>query len=415
MADGYWDGLNLPAIWNKVQHENACTGADRVLSWDSLSQEVRDQHTRLLKAKENLAAVWPPAHNTSAQVFLRYMDGLAASMQQTLTRAEDTRAGLRGIIEAIGAAQAKIQPLVEVRDNATHDIIPRWADHAEDEYDEKARQAMREAEAAIADHSTQIQPPTLFRMGGMIEEPSEEIPIDGGESTYAGGGGATGGNGGIVNGGSGLGALHATPIPVEVPHGPPSAPAPVVIPADTGTGGPPGRVQGGGPDLAGVMPLTPAPGTPPAAGPLSPATGVMPGGGAVPGGGALGLVPGMAVGAGGSAMGGMPAPFGGRATPVSRQAVPVRTAMPSGAVIGGGGAPGRTGPAGATRSGRAAGPSVVQPTAGNRGRNGGADGETVDGTADQSWEVLQGVAPVIEPDTRPARHDPGPGVIGLSR
>ncbi|UQU63435.1 hypothetical protein COUCH_31155 [Couchioplanes caeruleus] len=412
MADGYWDRQNLPAIWDKLRHENACTGADRVLGWDSLTQEVRDQHSRLLKAKENLAAVWPPASNTSAQVFLRHMDGLATSMQQTLTRAEDTRAGLRGIIEALGAAQAKIQPLVEVRDNAANDIIPRWADHAEDEYDEKARQAMREAEAAIADHSTQIQPPSLFTLKANDQE-SSEVPIDDGSTTYAGGNGAASGHGAGSSSGSGVGHLQATPRPIEVPH---------TLPPDSGSGAVPPDIgsdpsPGGGPDLAGVIPLTPAPGTPPGAGVAGPLPGgtTLPGGGlpgaAVGGGGLIGLAPGMRAGAG--SVGGTPAPLGGRAAPAARQPVSVRTAMPSGTVIGGNGAPGRTG-GGAGRPGRTGGQPVVQPAA-NRGRKEPAGSETIGGSPDQPWEVLHGVAPVIEPDTRPADHNPGPGVIGLTR
>jgi hypothetical protein len=35
--------------------------------------------------------------------------------------------------------------------------------------------------------------------------------------------------------------------------------------------------------------------------------------------------------------------------------------------------------------------------------------------ADERWETLEGVTPVIVANTAPIRHDPGPGVIGIDR
>lgn len=414
MGGADWNAYNLPAIWSMLEHENACSGADRVLSWDSLAQDVRAQHRRLLKAGEDLAAVWSPAANASAAVFLRRMDQLAASMNQTLTRAEDTRAGLRGIMEAISEAQAAIQPYVEVRKEVSDDLIPRWADHAEDEYDDKARQAMRSAEAAIADHKTQIQPPTLYDPRNPVEGPGGDIP--GGDGTTSGAGSGTRGAGGSgTPGGSDAGSVRATPVPVPVPHDPPASDRnPELISGGTGSGAPGTSGHGGGgAELAGVLPLPsavqPSPGvvaTPPGLpGSMVPGGGVP---GAVIGGGVLGLTPG--VGAGG-AVGGMGAPmlpFGGKPAAPGRQAVSMRTAMPSGTVIG-------ANKAGAGGRSVTAQPLPNQAAPQNRSRRGAADDDSIEGKADQTWDVDQGVAPVIEPDRRKPRHDPGPGVIGLSR
>ncbi|WP_199513836.1 hypothetical protein [Nucisporomicrobium flavum] len=412
-----WDAYNLPAIWSMLKGENACTGADRVLSWEGLAHDVRVQHRRLLDAKESLAAVWPPDKNASARVFLDRMDLLAASMNDTLTRAEDTRAGLRGILEALGAAQAEVQPWVEVRQNASGDIIPRFVDHAEDEYDEKARKAMRRAEAAIADHSTQIQPPQLYKATPSRGEPLQEFPDD--EPNDGAGGPGAGTSAGLGN------SSGARPVPVEVPHHPPvpdrfpdhgptdAAPQPGIVP--TG-GGLPG--SSGGPDLAGVLPT---PSTVPVtggSGTIPSGAGTLPGGVGASGGlfggaGPFGVPPGAFPGGGG----GTALPLGRGAAQPGRQAVPVRSAMPSGTVIGGpstGGRPGATGRTASSGRGRA-GQQIGQQTAANRARRGATAEESHDGVADQTWEVLDGVPPVIAPDTRPARHDPGPGVIGLSR
>ncbi|MEV8507945.1 hypothetical protein AB0368_24425 [Actinoplanes sp. NPDC051475] len=415
MAGANWDAYNLPAIWSMLKQENACTGADRVLSWDGLAHDVRTQHRRLLDASESLAAVWSPDKNASARIFLERMNVLAESMAHTLTRAEDTRAGLRGILEALSEAQAAVQPWVEVRQEVSDDLIPRWADHAEDEYDDKARQAMRKAEAAIADHSTQIQPPELYdpgrRRGG------SDQPIGGdGTGTDGHGTGSSDGSGSHASAGS----VRATPISVPVPHDPPVE---TRIPGSggelpLGTGPSTADSRGTGIDLAGVLP---APSTVPApvAGPGIPPVAAAPGGlggGALPGsviggGGLFGVTPGM--GTGGALT---PVPLGGGA-PRGRQAVPVRTAMPSGTVLG---APstGARSPSAARGGGvggrGTAGQPLAQTAPGQRGRRSDAVSESIDGKADQAWDVLHGVEPVIAPDTRPARHDPGPGVIGLS-
>ena len=419
-----WDAYNLPAIWSMLKQENACTGADRVLSWEGLAHDVRTQHRRLLDAKESLAAVWSPTKNASADVFLERMATLADSMQHTLTRAEDTRAGLRGVLEALSEAQMAIQPWVEVRQIASDDLIPRWADHAEDEYDEKARQAMRKAEAAIADHKTQIQAPELYDPRDARGGSGDEIP---GGDTPAGSGSGSDSGSGSLGGSASTSQVRATPIPVPVPHDPPSE---VRLPgrADgNGIGGvDPGPLTGGsggtGIDLAGVLPTPSSP--PGASGALVPPgalpSGAGPGAGAVPGaviggGGLFGLGAGAGAGVGGGG-GAAPVPLG-RGGSAGRQAVPVRTAMPSGTILGvpnAGAGPSTTARGGAGGRGTVGQPfGQMPPNA--RGRQAASDSELIQGAADQAWDVAHGADPVSAPDTRPVRHVRGRGVNGCSR
>ena len=63
MAGANWDNYNLPAIWAMLEPDNVCTGADKVLAWDSLATSVRDQHKRLQAAGQKLADAWPPEKN----------------------------------------------------------------------------------------------------------------------------------------------------------------------------------------------------------------------------------------------------------------------------------------------------------------------------------------------------------------
>ncbi|MFG1609970.1 hypothetical protein [Actinoplanes sp. NPDC049265] len=391
-----WGNYNLPALWNMIQHENSCTGADRVLDWQNLAQSVRDQHRRLLKSREELAAAWPPGTNESATVFFQYLDKLASSMDDTLIRAETTRVGLHGVIEAIAKAQTTIRPLLEQRAAVADDIVPRFVDHAEDEYDEKAQQAMAEAEKTIGEHLHQIQTPQIFTMGGSVDDERDWNPdTDEGSDNGSGSGSGSG------MGSSGA-ALQAHPIPVTVPNDPPYIEGrPGDVPSSVGTVTPPGTLppSNSGVDLAGV--ITPgSTGLPPntigAPGLATPAT--LGGGstGMPLGSGALGMMPGLGAGAGMPLMG----PTGRAGAGVGRGPVPMRQGMPSGAVIGG--QPGGRGT-----------PGQLMPGQNGRSASGDSEEELLPGgEADQLWGVDKGVAPIITPDNSVARHDPGPGVIG---
>jgi hypothetical protein len=389
MTDVDWARYNLPAIWSLISDVDVCTGSDRVLAWDGLATTMRDQHQRLLTAADGLAAVWPPEKNDSARFFLQQVSGLADSMQETLQKAEDTRAGLQGVIEAFSTAQTKVRDLASGRQGVSNDWMPRFIDHAEDKYDEHAQAAMREAESAIQDHGSQIQAPSLFQMGEQI---------DGGGHHLTDGSGQTAGSSPSESGRRGL---RATPRPVPV-HSDPSGVFPD-SPANFGSDAA-GSGSSDGPVLSGVTPTIPGsgglPGAPigggPGAGLGLPPNGSL-GGGTAP----LGVLP---FGTGDGFVGGLP----GRAGSGARRPVSVRRAMPSGAVIG---EVDRSG--GATRGAA----SSVMPMGASGGR--GADRRNKDGAvggqADHQWETHHGVAPVIGPATAEARHDPGPGVIGLDR
>lgn len=411
MSEVDWGRYNLPAIRSLISDVDVCAGADRVLAWEGLATTVRDQHQRLLQAADHLAAVWPPGDNDSALEFQRQVKGLADSMQETLTRAEDTRAGLNGVIQAFSTAQQRVRDLAAGREGVSNDWMPRFIDHAEDKYDEQAQSAMRAAEAAISDHTTQIKPPSLFQMRTGIGDDGHHLTD--GESN---------GSQPASAGGDSRSGLRATPVPVPVEKDP--AGVSPDSPARFGSGGaggtdPSGSGQGSGaagfsdgPVLSGLTPAS-QPGTGISA-PLiggAPSTGIggllpnSPGGnsplppGTVPFGGGL---PGGVGAFGGGLISGPSAPGSG-----PRRPVPIRRAMPSGAVIGE--SAGRNAGAGSGGAG------AVPTGGGGRGAGRRASDGVIDGQVDQVWATDEGVAPVIKPETSDVRHDPGPGVIGLDR
>jgi hypothetical protein len=391
MAGANWDNYNLPAIWAMLEPDNVCTGADKVLAWDSLATSVRDQHKRLQAAGQKLADAWPPEKNDSAKIFLTQIDILLDSMQETMNAAASTHAGLRGVMAAISKAQADVRELGAGRESVSTDLMPRFIDHAEDEYDAKAQQAMREMESAIADHTKQITAPSLFTMKpGSNHGPG--IPDQ---------------HGGSVNGAGST--VRATPVEVPVPHDP-VLPEPVTGAGagESGVGSRSGSdpTLGIGPGLSGVAAAPPPPALTGPATTLGLPTTAGPGAGGLPGGAPIGvgLLPGGGGGGFGSGMPGMP---GGRAAVGSRRAVSMRRGLPAGAVLGEGGLAG----------GRGVGVGQM-PVGGPAGRRGGQreQGESsIGGEADERWATAEGVAPVIAPDNSVIRHDPGPGVLGFDR
>jgi hypothetical protein len=388
-----WSRYNLPAIWGLVADVDVCDGADRVLAWDGLASAVRDQHKRLLAAADSLAAVWPPAKNDSASEFQRQVQGLADSMQETLAKAENTKAGLNGVVQAFSTAQAKIRDLASGREGVSNDWMPRFVDHAEDKYDEHAQAAMRDAEAAIGDHSAQIQAPSLYQLTvGGTDETREKLPPGGG------------GSGGSASG-SARPALQARPIPVDVPSDPSS-----MIPVQSASSDTDPGVSGAttGPVLSGMAPPTTMPSNDPGGLPLTPSGGSLTPSPPIGPGGASGapvLLPVGGSGSGGiSGFGGLPGRGAGGG---NRQRLSIRKAMPSGAVIG------AESEHGVGTGGGLAG--AMPMGAGASGRSRGRSGHSLDGDVHQQWETKEGVAPVIKPDTKPVQHDPGPGVIGFNR
>jgi hypothetical protein len=423
-----WSRYNLPAIYGMMQGENDCRRADRVKSWESITEAVRDQHRRLTAASTELAAVWS-TKTESAQAFQRQLSGLALSMEETLKCAEDTRIGYRDVVNTLGEASAKLFKLSEGRAKVSDDLIPRAIDGAEDEYDEKAQQLMAEAEAAVAVQSANIKAPSLFVMAAPERDKSEDIGDPPAGQPFTTGS-----------------SIQATPVPVPIPHDPVQlepgngAGSGVGVGAGAGGGASTDPSLGVGPGLSGVTP-TPPPATLPGPTTITPGQPLAPGtpglpspiGGGPFGGTPIGPVPGTT---GLGVLPGLGGPGGRGGAGAGRQAVPMRQGLPSGAVIGqspmgaggrgvaGGGAAGRgaagggaagRGAAGRGAAGRGAQGQMPMGTAGNRGRRADGEDSTIDGNPDERWEVYEGVAPVIEPDVTPARRDPGPGVFGIDR
>lgn len=382
-----WQAYNTPRLWAMVAGEDNPDAWRQVAAWGSLAGTVNDARNRLVRARESLAAAWPPETNASADAFINEFDTLIKSMEYAKQDADSTASGLANILEALRQAKNEIEPLYAQYREKSDDLVPDWWDKAEDEIDEKARQHMITAESVVQRYVPELKVPTPYETKPVVlVNPGKEI------GTTSGGG--TGGSGG--SGGSGLGAGagaggSAFPLPHDpVPPLPGQAPT---IPDGTATVPPPGGI-----DLAGGA----TPVAPPAVPPVGGAPGGVPpviGGGPVPGSAPLlPPMPGVIGGGGGTGgarppLGGTPGTIGGGAVPPgglasgrpTTRATPGagRGVLPSGAVIGesvagrtGGGAAGRAGAPGMSSAAGRAGAGSARPGStglpGASGRGGSA-------------------------------------------
>ena len=462
-----WAAYNTPRLWSMVANEDDGPGRQQVSAWRTLAGSVRSQRAALLTARADLVSAWPPEDNESSAAFVQELDILIARLDTASADADSTASGLDNILTAIQKAKTQIQPLWEDYKDKSDDLVPRWWDNAEDEIDEKARQAMVGAENAVSDSVAQLKVPEKYQLtiyDWSDEEGSGEASAKAATTSRSTGSTSSG--------------INAT-----VPHEPPP-PLPgqdATVPdagqqgGDSGTGGGSvggigagvggsagaGGSVGGGPDLAGV--ITPGqspvlPGGLPSSGGALPAP-VPSGGGGLP---TSPIVPGLLPTGGGG-----PISRTGRAARGGTIRPSTRTGL-SGSVIGetstGGGGVGRNGvvPLGTTggrgasggragrgsrvrgisevegaggartgsRAGRVPRPSWLpdEPVGPNRnagasagmagampgrvGRRAHGDDDQLGFDPDDPWEVAEGVDPVITPARDDARHDPGPNVIG---
>ena len=465
-----WGAFNTPRLWAMVSDEDDPDAWRQVAAWSEVAGAVQQHRTRLVEARDALAAAWPPEQNGAAQAFVTELNTLIARMDTARADADTTATGLAGILEALRTAKNQLEPLYEQYKDKNSDWVPNWWDNAEDDIDKRAREQMIKAEQTVEQHVTQLKVPDQYTMdprgGRTIDDPPPSSGTGSGSTSSSGGSGST------------------STFSVPVPHDPvPPLPGQDPIAPD-GTGGSFGPDDGSGspgsggtgsagPGLAGVItppgaspPVVnpPSTGGPPGGGPGpsviggSPLPAVFPGlgsgGGSQPGAGFKGVPP---AGAGpkgvppaGAGLKGVPpageGPGGGyaRGRPVS-----TRGALPSGAVIGesvGGGArgAGRPGVGGASGRGLSGRPTGERPTgargggkptppswlreeegrggrpgSGALGTPGGSGRRRGDGGPDQPrfdpdnpWQVAEGVDPVIVPAEENDSHDPGPNVIG---
>jgi hypothetical protein len=106
-----WEAFNTPRIWAMVADEDNAESWKQIAALGAMADTVRDQHGRLLAARETLIAAWPPETNPGARTLVSHVDTLLANMADTQAKADDNAAHLGHVLETLRHTKSKIEPL----------------------------------------------------------------------------------------------------------------------------------------------------------------------------------------------------------------------------------------------------------------------------------------------------------------
>ncbi|GHJ49193.1 hypothetical protein Cs7R123_65350 [Catellatospora sp. TT07R-123] len=306
----FWGAFDVPRMWDSVRTEDDPDAWKQVQGWESLGQLLAEHHDRLAGMRNSLIEVWDPARSRAADEFFKFLDKLIDTMGENAYASVGNARGLDGVLTALKTAKEKVSPLKEQWDSVTSDWLPEWWDHAAGKLNDQARQAMTDAETAVADHRRRMIIPQPYEFREAQSRPRDEDDDDD-DSPHGGG-------------------------PETHRIGKPAGPPPV-----------PGHhpVMPGSPELEGLPDPVPAvPGSPVSVLPVPPGNRYAPGGGAY-------VLPGPGVGRGGW-IAPMPSPGGlgsAQAGATAGRGAAGTGMMPIASPVGG---PGQQGARGSGREGR---------------------------------------------------------------
>jgi len=432
-----YSGYPIKQLWQMVDaaKQGLQPSHDQVAALNKAQQMLSGHAESLERARDQLAAKWPPETNAASAAYLTELDRLIIAVKDTALSCAVNVFHVNTVSDAIIQAHATLEPLHrEFVENevslARYDaeinafgagasLIPGGStvakgaaklftsppveDGRQDELTKQAQQAMVPLTGAAQDGATYIKPPAPYApptVGRSIDEKSTELAGD-------------------SSSGSSGGAIQSPAI---------DPPAYKQHQSDSATVSP-GQASGSGPTLSGYapMPVQPAANTASPIGPSgsSNSIGQLPSGPptigfGTPGGygnrlpgvvipDATGIVRGPLGSVGpprGGVIGNVPGVMGTIGSTPSR-------VNPSGSMIGQ--HPGVGGKDAARATGSRGSSNSAATTGSQTGQRRGSSARSKEAhwDPDNPWVLDEGVEPVILPDALPRRIDPGPGIIGI--
>jgi hypothetical protein len=136
------------------------------MAWQQAYETLTDQRQSLESARTALLAAWPVTPGSAAESFFDQIDALTQSMSATAETAVNGHGALTGIVTAVDDATAKVDTLHQSwrQNQATiGDVVA--ADDWTQPLNNQAHVVMGQADAAIAEHVTQLTPPVPYTAG----------------------------------------------------------------------------------------------------------------------------------------------------------------------------------------------------------------------------------------------------------
>jgi hypothetical protein len=178
-----WKPYDVPGLAGLLAEQPTDSGT-HAMAWQQAYETLTDQRQRLEAARAALTEAWPASPGSAAGSFFDQVDALTHAMSATAETAVNAHGALTGIVTAVDGATAKVDTLHQSwQQNQTTigGIVP--ADDWTQPLNNQAHAVMGQADAAIAEHATQLTPPVPYTPHASHEVstplPTKSSQIDG--------------------------------------------------------------------------------------------------------------------------------------------------------------------------------------------------------------------------------------------
>lgn len=162
MSAADWKPYDVPGLAGLLAEQPTDSGT-HAMAWQQAYETLTDQRQRLEAARAALTQAWPATPGGAAGSFFAEVDAVTQAMGATAESAVNAHGALTGIVTAVDGATAKVDALHQSwkQNQATiGDVVPTddWTQPLNDQ----AHTVMGQADAAIAEHTTQLAPPVPY-------------------------------------------------------------------------------------------------------------------------------------------------------------------------------------------------------------------------------------------------------------
>ena len=162
MSAADWKPYDVPGLAGLLAEQPTDAGT-HAMAWQQAYETLTDQRERIEAARVALTQAWPATPGSAAGSFFDQVDALTQAMSATAESAVNAHGALTGIVTAVDGATTKVDTLHQSwqQNQATiADVVPTddWTQPLNDQ----AHTAMGQADAAIAEHATQLAPPVPY-------------------------------------------------------------------------------------------------------------------------------------------------------------------------------------------------------------------------------------------------------------
>ncbi|GAA2514191.1 hypothetical protein [Pilimelia columellifera] len=176
-----WNAYTVPTICESAHGEDDPRGWEQVRTWMRVTDAVRAQRDRLVACREAIVRRWPPQESEAAAAFVARLDELSESMTAAGVAASANTHALWGVMETLATAKRELEPIHrEYRKKSTDLTLASW-DGAEDALNQRAREVMARAEAAVRDYSASFAQMERMRwkdVDSIDDFPNTSLPGD---------------------------------------------------------------------------------------------------------------------------------------------------------------------------------------------------------------------------------------------